>query len=197
LLGFPNSEVVLAKQPGLSGAAASAAPDRSDAVAIYERALRNLQQHQFAEAADLLRRVIAGFPRERELLERSRLYLALCDRHVQPPTAEPADTAERLYGATLALNAGATDQAIAYLEPVANDEPSNDQALYLLGVAHAARGNAELAIGYLGQAIEANPENRSLARADPDLEPLRREPGFGSLVGSAGPQGSGKPAARR
>ena len=84
-----------------------------------------------------------------------------------------------------------------HLEPVFRDEPSNDQALYLLAVAHADRGNAELAIRYLEQAIEANPENRALARADADLEPLRREAGFGSLVDPSESQGSGKPAVRR
>ena len=172
-------------------------PSRADAIAIYERALRSLQQRCYAEAADLLRRVIAGFPEERELLERSRLYLSLCDRQLTPPTAEPADATERLYAATLALNAGATDRAIAYLKRVADDDPANDQALYLMAVAHAAQGDAGVAIGYLEQAIEANPENRSLARVDPDLEALRRDAAVAPRLGTSTLQATGKRAARR
>jgi tetratricopeptide (TPR) repeat protein len=172
-------------------------PGRADAIAIYERAVRNLQQHSYAEAADLLRRVIAGFPQERELLERSRLYLTLCDRHLTPPTAEPANAAERLYAATLALNAGAPERAIAYLKRVADDDPANDQALYLMAVAHAERGEAGVAIRYLEQAIAANPENRSLARVDPDLEALRRDAAVAPLLGASALQASGTPAARR
>ena len=53
-----------------------------DAVAIYEQALRTLQQHNFAKAAELLRHVVTGFPEERELLERARLYLNLCERQL-------------------------------------------------------------------------------------------------------------------
>ena len=172
-------------------------PARADAIAIYERALRSLQRHSYAEAAALPRRVIAGSPAERELLDRSRLYLSLCDRQLKPPAAEPANAAERLYAATLALNAGAPDRAIAYLE-LADDEPHHDRALYLMAVAHAERGETGVAIRYLEQAIEANPENRSLARVDPDLEALRRDTALAVLLGgSSALQGSGKRAARR
>ena len=45
----------------------------------------------------------------------------------------------------------------------------------MLAVAHSERGDLALAIRYLEQAIEANPENRGLARLDPDLEDLRDE----------------------
>jgi tetratricopeptide (TPR) repeat protein len=169
----------------------------ADAMAIYERALRSLQQRNYAEAADLLRRVVAGFPDEREVLERSRLYLALCDRYLEPPTAEPGNSAERLYAATLALNAGAPDRAMGYLMRIAKDDPANDQALYLLAVAHAEQGDTGVAIRYLEQAIEANPENRALARVDPDLEALRRDAGWAPLLGRPRLEGSGKRAARR
>jgi cytochrome c-type biogenesis protein CcmH/NrfG len=69
-----------------------------------------------------------------------------------------------------------------HLNRVRVDEPSNDRALYLLAVAHAARGDVAVAIPYLEQAIEANPENRSLARVDPDLERLRIERGVAALL---------------
>jgi tetratricopeptide (TPR) repeat protein len=170
-----------------------------DAVAIYEQALRTLQQHNFAKAAELLRHVVSGFPEERELLERARLYLNLCERHLHPPAAEPGDTSERLYAATLSLNAGAPDRAIDFLNHVLADDPSNDQALYMLAVAHAERGEPAVAIPYLKQAIAANPENRSLARVDPDLDGLRAEEGIGPLLDLPGTRfgGAGARSVRR
>ena len=70
--------------------------------------------------------------------------------------------------------------------------------MYLLAVAHAVRGDAGVAIRYLEQAIEANPENRSLARVDPDLEALRRETALAALLGGASAlQASEKRAERR
>jgi tetratricopeptide (TPR) repeat protein len=146
-----------------------------DAVAVYEQGLRMLQHHDYAKASELMRHVIATFPEERELVERARLYVTLCDRQLKPLTSVPQNTTERIYAATLALNAGDADEAVGHLARALADEPSNDKALYMLATAHAQRAETEDAIRYLQQAIEANPENRSLARFDPDLHALRSD----------------------
>jgi predicted Zn-dependent protease len=146
-----------------------------EAVALYEQAIRTLQLHNYAKAADLLRHVVTHYPDERELLDRARLYLRLCERQLEPLAAEPRNTRERLYAATLALNEGQIDRAVTYLNQVLDEEPSNDQACYMLAVAHAGRGEPTRAVSYLQQAIEANLENRALARVDPDLERLRHD----------------------
>lgn len=157
----------------------------ASALALYEQAIKALQEHQFAKAADLFGRLTVAYAEHRDLVERSRLYLALCARQLTPPTAEPRDTQECLYAATLALNAGKPDVAIAYLNRVQAVEPGNDRALYLLAIAHAERREANLALRYLEQAIEANPENRPLARVDPDLDALRGAAGLNALLSSS------------
>lgn len=153
-----------------------------EAVAMYEQALRTLQQHNFAKAADLLQLMVSTFPEERELVERSKVYLALCERQLKPLTAEPQNTAERLYAATLALNSGQLDTAVRHLERILQDQSRHDQALYMLAVAYAQQDATADAIRYLQQAIEANPENRALARMDPDLDDLREEDGVMALL---------------
>ena len=154
----------------------------AEALALYEQAVRMLQQHNFSKAAELFGHLTTVHPEERDLLERSRLYLAICFRQLSPLTSEPVDNRERLYAATLALNAGQLDEAASYLDRICQEEPANDQALYLLAVVHTERRNLELAIRYLAQAIEANPENRSLARIDPDLDALRGAAGLTALL---------------
>lgn len=149
---------------------------------MYEQGLRSLQERNFGRAAELLARVVQGFPQEKELTERARLYLAVCERQMQPPSAEPQSTAERLYAATLALNAAEVDRAIRHLEQVLAEDASNDQALYMLAGAHAARGQTEVAIGYLQRAIATNPENRVLARTDPDLAAIRSDEAVAALL---------------
>jgi predicted Zn-dependent protease len=153
-----------------------------EAVALYEQAVRTLQQHNFSKAADLLRHMMATFPDERELIERSKVYLALCERQLKPLVAEPQNTAERLYAATLALNAGQADTAIGHLERVLAEQPAHDQALYMLAVSYAQKDQTPDAIGYLQKAIEANPENRALARMDPDLDDLRDDDVVSALL---------------
>jgi len=122
------------------------------------------------------------FPEERELIERSRVYLTLCERQLKPLTAEPQNTAERLYAATIALNNGRVDDAVTHLERILQEDGNHDQALYMLAVTHAQRDAIADAIRYLQQAIEANPENRALARMDPDLDDLRDDDAVSALL---------------
>jgi hypothetical protein len=48
----------------------------------------------------------------------------------------------------------------------------------MLAVAHAQRDEPAEAVAHLERAIALNPENRALARTDPDLEPLRDDESF-------------------
>ena len=149
-----------------------------EAVALYERGLEALQQHDFNGAATLFESVLRQYPEEKELHERVRLYLNICERQATPKEAAPQTQEERLYAATLAINGGRYDQALANLRLVRDEDPDNDHALYMLAVAHAQRGEPAEAIAHLERAIALNPENRALAKSDPDLEPLRGDDAF-------------------
>jgi outer membrane protein assembly factor BamD (BamD/ComL family) len=147
-------------------------------VAVYERGLEALQRHAYAEAANLLESVLRQYPEEKELNERVRLYLNICQRQATQRETAPQTIDERLYAATLAINGGQYDQAIAHLRLVRDEDPDNDHALYMLAVAHAQRQEPAEAVAHLERAIALNPENRALARTDPDLEPLREDDAF-------------------
>jgi len=166
----------------VSGPASPAGPPRRstyfEAVALYERGLEALQRHDYEAAAASLESVLRTYPEEKELHERVRLYLNICQRHVAPREASPQTVEERLYASTLAINGGRYDEAISHLRLVRDEDPDNDHALYTLAVAHAQRGEHAEAIAHLERAIALNPENRVLARRDPDLEPLREDEAF-------------------
>jgi tetratricopeptide (TPR) repeat protein len=149
-----------------------------DAVALYERGLEALQRHDYNQATDLLESVLRQYPEEKELHERVRLYLNICQRQASPREIAPQTIDERLYAATLSINGGRYDEAIAHLRLVRDEDPDNDHALYMLAVAHAQRGEPAEAVAHLERAIALNLENRALARNDPDLEPLRGDDAF-------------------
>jgi tetratricopeptide (TPR) repeat protein len=155
-----------------------------EAVAVYERGLEALQRHAYAEAANLLESVLRQYPEEKELNERVRLYLNICQRQAMQREAAPQTIDERLYAATLAINGGQYDQAIAHLRLVRDEDPDNDHALYMLAVAHAQRGEHAEAVAHLERAIALNPENRALARRDPDLETLHDDEAFRGAIDS-------------
>jgi tetratricopeptide (TPR) repeat protein len=159
-------------------------PTFTAAVSLYEQGLSALQHHQFGEAAERFRDVLDRFPQERELNERARLYLALCERETGRTKArqEPRTREECIYAATLALNARELTKARAYLAQVMHEEPDHDGALYMMGVACALAGDAAAAVTYLRRAVARNPENRALALHDSDLEPFLQDPAVRAAI---------------
>jgi outer membrane protein assembly factor BamD (BamD/ComL family) len=149
-----------------------------DAVALYEQGLERLQRHDYSGAADRLESVLRLYPEEKELHERVKLYLNVCRKQASANPTAPQTIEERLYASTLALNGGRYDEAISHLRLVRDEDPDNDHALYMLAVAHAQRGELAEAVAHVERAIAMNPENRALARTDPDLDPLRADDAF-------------------
>ena len=158
-----------------------------EAVALYEEGVAALQAHEFARASALLRSVVSRYPEERELHERVRLYLNVCERHMAPRAASPSTPEERVFAATLAVNTGNYDEALGHLRTASSEAPEYDHALYMLASVLALRDALDEAVPLLLRAIELNPDNRTLARHDPDLEPLREFDSVRAALEATGP----------
>ena len=186
--------------PKVASASASPAPPARkpgyyEALAMYENGVRALQRHDYQGAAAQFTAIIERYPEERELQERSQLYLRVCERETARRPATPQTPQERVYAATVALNAGDTTTALDHLRRALIDSPDSDHAHYIMSVALASKGESGQALEHLRQAISLNPENRALARQDPDLEPVRGVDGFWDLLDM--PAGSGRSKARK
>ncbi|MGB2713725.1 MAG: tetratricopeptide repeat protein [Vicinamibacterales bacterium] len=170
-------------------------PGYYEAIAIYETGVRALQRHDFEKAADQFRQIIQRYPDERELHERSVLYLRVCERETARRPASPQTPQERVYAATMALNAGDPTAALDHLQRALTDAPDSDHAHYIMAVTLASQGQPARALEHLRRSVELNPDNRALARQDPDLEDVRELEGFRDVIDA--PAGSSRPRPRR
>ena len=159
---------------------------------MYERGLQALQRRDFAASADALRTVIERYPDERELLERARLYLKVCERELEPKEPTPKTADEWVYAATVALNAGDEANALRHLQRALAEDARHDHAHYMMAVSSARRNDVATALDHLRRAVSLNPENRSRARQDPELESLRDEAAFKAALDA--PPAEGAPA---
>ena len=185
---LPAGRAATRRAGAKSGAAQAVQPDSAAshelAVETFERGFQALQQRQFAKAAELLNAVINNFSDEKELQERARVYLVICERQASRE-AKPKSFEDRLNAATIMLNRGAFDEGVAILRKLEAEDPGNDYAQYLLCVACSAVGNVEQALAHLRRAIELSPENQFRAAQDPDLEALRQDPAFAAMADEA------------
>jgi tetratricopeptide (TPR) repeat protein len=183
--------------PPAPPAPAARKPGFYEAVAIYERGVQALQRHDYEGAAGYFRTILDTYPDERELLERARLYLRVCERETARQPTGPKTSAERVYAATVALNSGDHTGALAHLQRAIGEDPDSDHAHYIMAVALGMRGRPDEALDHLRRAIGLNPDNRGLAREDPDLESIRNHESFGSALNTPPLPNRRRPARRR
>lgn len=170
-------------------------PGFYEAVAIYERGVQALQRHDFSAGAELFKTVIDRYPEERELLERARLYLRVCERETARQAAAPQTAGDLVYAATVALNSGDHAAALSNLQRALSVDANNDHAHYIMAAALSMRGKRDEALDHLQRSIALNPENRAQAMQDPDLENIRGYEGFRAALET--PSAPARPKAQR
>ena len=153
------------------------------AVALYEKGVKALQRKHCAAAATAFRQVLEEFPEERELRERARLYLNVCERELKPVAKTPKSVDERILAATLALNRRDVDHALTLLQSSSSSHRKHDHIQYMLALAHALRHDVETAVEHLAKAIALNPTNRLQAKHEPDFDSIRETQPFLDAIG--------------
>ena len=163
-------------------------PVLEKAVEEFASGVRSFQRADFTKAADQFKEILGRYPRELEICDRARAYLAACDRHRQAESRAPRlrDAEDHYNHGIFQLNRGDFEEASRLFEKALSLNPGNEKALYGRACAFALEGREDEALDALREAIQANPGNRVLARHDADLISLRPHPVFQSLLRGAG-----------
>lgn len=149
---------------------------------MFQRGMEAMQRHAYADAARAFQGILMGFPGERALVERTRVYLCLCEREVNRRPVAPKTLEERLTSATAALNNGNDADAAELARSVLGDDPKHDLALYLLAAIHARKGDLDEALSLLAKVLAITPEASAQARADADFAGLHELEAFWTLT---------------
>jgi tetratricopeptide (TPR) repeat protein len=163
--------------------AAVAVPQKSNGprqLDNFQAAMKLFHTRKLKEARDLF--ALASEGPERDVAQRARLHIAMCDRRLQQ-LAPNLTTAEDFYNYGVALiNTRDVAGARAHLEKALEMSPDVDHIHYALALAQALGGDTSGAYLNLKRAIELEPRNRLIARQDADFAPLANQPPFDALV---------------
>jgi tetratricopeptide (TPR) repeat protein len=163
---------------GKKAPAAKSAPHPS--FAQYQTAVQFMQEGKFEKARALFEKLIQnGAP---ELLERSRTYMAACERHGQKTSLAFSNPEEQYDYAISLLNTGNYEDARDQFEHLLKKNSSAEYAHYGLAVLNSITGQAEECLDHLHRAIELNPQNRIQARSDTDFNDMADDPRFTELL---------------
>lgn len=160
---------------------AAAASDRRSAQAVeqFEKAMKALGKRDYEKAKEHLETLLAAHAEERDVAERARLFLGLCQRALEKKTVFRPKSFDDLlnYGVYL-HNRGEHAEALKLLRQAAELQPKNEHALYCIAATSAQTGDVADALQALRAAIQASPASRAQARADADFDPIRENEEF-------------------
>jgi len=149
----------------------------------YDRGVVSLQKRKLDEAERHFVDLIQKYPEERELVDRARVYLTICQRQRRDPRPALSEPEDFYYAAVLEKNRGNVSEAIAHLNQAARKN-GGGRVDFLLACCYAQQGDLETALAHLQKAIDEDQRHRVLARHDRDFDPVREAPEFQKLLAS-------------
>src|SRR4051812_32757325 len=165
----------------IAGSLASS-PDagRAHTLALYESALRLLQEGKFDKAHAAFNQMLTTSPAD--LAERIRVYINACLQQMQKQKNKFNSDEERYDYAVSLLNDGQYEDARQHLNQIVGSNKSADYAFYGLAVLASMTGDSHSCLEQLTEAIRLNPRNRIQARTDSDFQDMADDPRFTELL---------------
>jgi len=163
-------------------AAAATAPawNGQTQLAGFEAAMKHFHARNFKAARDLFEQATQG--PERDVAQRAKLHISMCDRRLQRDVVSLGSAEEYYTYGVAMLNARKLAEARASLEKAVSLNPAADHMYYALAGALALTGDVSGAYESLKRAIEMEPRNKIAARQDADFAPLANQPPFDALL---------------
>lgn len=160
-------------------------PEQEKAYREFEHAVALVYKQEYERARGELRAVAERHPQDRELLDRVRIYLKVCESRTQKNPR--ADSSDVYLQALLRYNEGEYEEALKMLDKTVRQTPRDPRVVYLSACARLAHGEREEGMRLLHEAVELDPANRYRALNDPDLEEIRAAEDFLDAIGDLGP----------
>ena len=146
----------------------------------YQAAVQLLQQGKYERALDAFNKLLPSAPPA--IVERSRMYIATCQRQIDRPALKFLTPEEHYDYAISQLNTGYYEDAREQFHTILADYPTADYAYYGLAVLSAITGQSQDCLENLQRAIDLNPKARVQARVDNDFQSMVDDPRFTELL---------------
>lgn len=151
-----------------------------DQAKTFERAAAMFHKGEFAKARQSFR-IAAGGP-NRDMMHAALMHIRMCDRRLSSAAPELKTPEEHYTYAVALMNRGQLQEAEEQFRQSLRGHEHGDHIHYGLALCYGLRGNLERAFEHLKRAIDLRPQNRVVARNDPDFQTIASQPPLRGLL---------------
>ena len=178
----PTKSSTTSKRPArtLAGSTPAIDPARAQTLALYEAAIRLMQEGKFDKAHVAFDKMLAASPGD--LADRIRMYINACVQQIHKGHTTFSSHEEQYDYAISLLNKGNYEDAREQFKSILEANEQADYAFYGLAILSSLTGDSNTCLEHLTEAIRKNPRNRIQARADSDFQDMADDPRFTELL---------------
>lgn len=150
------------------------------ALAAFGEAIKEFRKEKYDKAAEMLQTFIEKHPSDRELVDRAKIYIAVCEeRAAESKESLPLKTADDYFHfGVYKANAGDFEEAQKLLEKSQKMNPEDGKVSYALADLFCLMGQPDVCLEHLKKAIQIDKFYRILAQNETDFEPLWEDKKF-------------------
>ena len=150
----------------------------------YEKALGLFSKREYAKAKKLFEEILASELEETELLEKSEVYVKICDNHTTVQKPELKGWEDYYQHGIYLMNRGELDEAAKVLEKAHGLSKGKVEVEYICACLAALQGKREDALKRLEKVVSGDPLYKVYARTNPDFYPFVEDESFQKLLAS-------------
>lgn len=148
------------------------------ALSAYSQAMKPFHKGDYKKADELLKAFLDKHSSERELVDRAKIYLAVCGERQSKEKVSLKTFDDYYQYGIFKTNHGDYEEALKLLEKARDMKPKEGKILYLMADIYCLKGENEKCFDHLKKAIQLDKYFSILARNERDFESLWEDKKF-------------------
>ena len=148
------------------------------ALAAFELAMKAFHKGDYQKAFDSLTAFLEKHNSENELVDRAKLYLKICERHVKATRISLKTFDDYYETGTLKANEGEYDEALKMLNKAQTLEPKEGKVFYLISSIYCLMDQTDKCLENLKQAVTLDQSFAILAQNEAEFDSIKEDEKF-------------------
>ena len=144
----------------------------------YSQAAKAFRRGDCKKTIEYYRAFIEKYPMERELVDRAKLYIKICEEKGSKDAFALKDFDDYYEMGVFKLNQGAYEEAQKLFNKALEKDSNNGKIIYLIAKTHYLMGDKDKFLEILKSAIQVDESFRIFAQNDLDIDDIKNDKKF-------------------